>query len=67
MVGGGVGGHGAGWRYRGLGSLPPTPRKSDRTLFRKIVFFLNTNLYDRNMEKLILYVHMHGRKLSARI
>ena len=60
-----------GCRYPGLGSLPPTPRKPDRTLFRKILLLLNKNLYDRYMEKLIFYVHMHilpdRRKLRSRI
>ena len=70
--GGGVGAvEGVGVRYRGLGSLPLTPRKPDRTLFRKILFLLNKNLHDRNMEKLIFYVHMHllpdRRKLRSRI
>ena len=53
------------------GQLRPIPRKPDRTLFRKILFFLNKNIYDRNMEKLIFYVHMHllpdRRKLRSRI
>ena len=68
MAGGeGVGGDKIPWP----GQLRPTPRKPDRTLFRKILFLLNKNLYDRNIEKLIFYVHMHllpdRRKLRSRI
>ena len=58
-------------RYHGLGSLPTIPRKPDRTLFRKVLFLLNKNCYDRNMEKHVFYVHMHllpdRRKLRSRI
>ena len=37
--GGGGGGGEVGIKYHGLGSLPPTPRKPDRTLLERFYSF----------------------------
>ena len=61
----------AGGKILWPGQLAPTPSRPDRTLFRKVLFLLNKNFYDRNMEKHVFYVHMHllpdRRKLRSRI